>query len=101
MQEAVDLGLAVSAQAAADLTPAGEGAALASTAAPALSPREQEVLDLLCQHWTAPEIADKLFVSPRTVESHIAHIYDKLGVTTRRDALAAVARQALAAPDIS
>ena len=45
-----------------------------------LSPREIEVLQLICQEYTAKEIADKLFISPRTAEGHRRHLIEKLGV---------------------
>jgi DNA-binding CsgD family transcriptional regulator len=61
-----------------------------------LTVREQEVVTLLCAHLTAPEIAEKLFISERTVETHVANIYAKLGVATRREALVAAARLGLA-----
>lgn len=60
-----------------------------------LTKRELDVLTLLCQHWTAPEIAGHLFLSPRTVETHVANLYGKLGVANRREALAAAARLGL------
>lgn len=53
----------------------------------ALSEREQEVLDLLSTGMTAKEIGDKLFVSANTVRTHIRHIYEKLQVQTRVDAV--------------
>src|SRR4029453_4928079 len=57
--------------------------------------REQEVLGLLCQHLTDSEIAAHLFVSPRTVNNHVANILGKLGVRNRREAAALAARQGL------
>ncbi|MCG8700554.1 MAG: response regulator transcription factor [Bacteroidales bacterium] len=42
-----------------------------------LSERELEVLDLICQGLTSNEISDKLFLSPRTVDSHKARIMHK------------------------
>ena len=57
-----------------------------------LSPRELDVLNLLAQRYTAPEIAEHLYVSVRTVEHHVASIYNKLGVNSRRAATALAAR---------
>ena len=61
-----------------------------------LSPREREVLSLLCQRLSDAEIGEALFISPRTASSHVAHIYDKLGVGSRREAAALAARHGLA-----
>jgi predicted ATPase/DNA-binding CsgD family transcriptional regulator len=61
-------------------------------AEPRLTRREREVLRLLCQHYTNGEIADQLFVGTRTVETHVASLLRKLGVTHRRAAAAAAAR---------
>jgi DNA-binding CsgD family transcriptional regulator len=60
-----------------------------------LTPREREVLDLLCQHLTNLEIADRLYLSERTIENHVASILGKLGVRNRRDAAAAALRAGL------
>ncbi len=54
-----------------------------------LSRREQQVLELLAQRMTAKEIAQKLVVSDQTVKRHRANVYQKLGVHTRGDAIAA------------
>jgi non-specific serine/threonine protein kinase len=48
-----------------------------------LSPRERQVAILIAQGKSNGEIADELVVSKRTVESHIANILSKLGVTNR------------------
>jgi two-component system response regulator NreC len=50
-----------------------------------LSPREIEVLKLIALGHTNGEIASSLFLSVRTVESHRAHIQQKVGVTTRAE----------------
>jgi len=50
-----------------------------------LSPREVEVLRLIALGHTNTEIAASLFLSVRTVESHRAHIQQKLGLTTRAE----------------
>ena len=48
-----------------------------------LSPREAQVLDWLAQGKTNKEIGVILELSPRTVQKHLEHIYQKLGVETR------------------
>ena len=50
-----------------------------------LSSRELDVLRLIALGHTNSEIADSLFLSVRTVESHRAHIQQKLGMTSRSD----------------
>ena len=45
-----------------------------------LSPAERRVLEMIAEYKTSKEIADDLCVSPRTVESHRAHICQKLGL---------------------
>ena len=45
-----------------------------------LSPREQEILQLVSDGLTTTQIADKLFTSPRTVETHRQNILEKTGV---------------------
>ena len=49
----------------------------------ALTPREREVAALVRRGRTARQIAEELHLSPRTVESHLAHIYAKLGISGR------------------
>lgn len=58
-----------------------------------LSARETEVLRLVARGRTNSEIADDLFLSPRTVKRHLESIFEKLGVSTRT-AAAAVALKA-------
>jgi DNA-binding CsgD family transcriptional regulator len=57
-----------------------------------LTQREVDVLRLLAQRRTDKEIAEALFLGPRTVQSHVAHILNKLGVANRRDAAAEATR---------
>lgn len=52
-----------------------------------LSMRENEILELLAQGLRIKEIADKLFVSVNTIRTHIRHIYEKLQVQSRVEAL--------------
>ena len=51
-----------------------------------LTSREVEVLGLIATGVTSAQIAAELFLSPRTVEAHLASIYHKLGVTSRAGA---------------
>jgi LuxR family maltose regulon positive regulatory protein len=52
-----------------------------------ISEREREVLRLLSTGTHNREIAAKLFVSVDTVKSHLKHVYNKLGVHTRTEAV--------------
>jgi len=52
-----------------------------------LSPRESDVMRLLCSELDGPSIARELVVSLNTVRTHTKNIYAKLGVTNRRDAV--------------
>ena len=60
-----------------------------------LSAREVEVLRLVAQGLTNPQVAERLFLSPRTVEQHLRSIYNKLGVSTRAAAAAFAASHGL------
>jgi DNA-binding NarL/FixJ family response regulator len=56
-----------------------------------LSAREVEVLLLLDDHLGTDEIAERLFISEHTVRSHVKSLLHKLGVSSRREALEALA----------
>jgi DNA-binding NarL/FixJ family response regulator len=60
-----------------------------------LSTRELEVLTLLARGEANRDIADQLFLSPRTVESHVSSILTKLEVSSRRKAVAAARQRGL------
>lgn len=57
------------------------------TAPDSLTSRELEVLHLLAEDLSNPQIAERLVVSRRTVDAHLRSIYDKLGVKSRDAAL--------------
>lgn len=59
-----------------------------------LSARELEVATLVAEHLTNREIAEQLILSPKTIERHMEHIFNKLGLSSR----GAVARYMLSAP---
>jgi DNA-binding NarL/FixJ family response regulator len=61
-----------------------------------LSVREREVLRLIAAGHSNAEVAGALFISPRTVSTHAAHILSKLGLTTRAELIAFAHRQGLA-----
>ncbi|MDR7096351.1 response regulator transcription factor [Hydrogenophaga laconesensis] len=58
----------------------------------ALTPRETEVLSWLAKGKTNRDIADILGMSPRTVNKHLEHVFEKLGVETRSAAAAIAGR---------
>jgi two-component system nitrate/nitrite response regulator NarL len=62
---------------------------------PLLTAREREVLKLVAAGHSAPEIADRIHLSPATVKSHLQAIYDKLGVAERAAAVAEGMRRGL------
>lgn len=60
-----------------------------------LTTREVEVLELICQEYTAKEIADKLFISPRTAEGHRRSLIEKLGVKNTAGLIVKVIKEGL------
>lgn len=60
-----------------------------------LTPRENEVLSWLAKGKTNRDIAEILGMSPRTVNKHLEHIFEKLGVETRTAAVAAAGQVSL------
>jgi two-component system nitrate/nitrite response regulator NarL len=61
----------------------------------ALSAREREILGLLAQGASAPDIARQLYLSPATVKTHLHNVYEKLGVSERAAAVAEGMRRGL------
>jgi DNA-binding NarL/FixJ family response regulator len=67
---------------------AGMSAPAAADAADgALTPKEREVLALLAQGRSNRQIAETLFISGATVKTHLTHLYEKLGVSDRQEAI--------------
>ena len=52
-----------------------------------LTKQEQNISALVAQGWRTTKIAQELYISPRTVESHLNHIFDKLGISSKTEAI--------------
>jgi two-component system nitrate/nitrite response regulator NarL len=63
--------------------------------APALTDREREVLRLIADGKSLPEIAKELYLGVTTVKTHAQHLYEKLGVSDRAAAVAEAMRRHL------
>lgn len=63
-----------------------------------LTPREREVLQLISEGYVNREIADRLVISPKTVEVHRANIMQKLGARSRADLVRYALEQGLVTP---
>jgi DNA-binding CsgD family transcriptional regulator len=50
-----------------------------------LTQRERDVLRLVAQGYSAPEIGEQLFISPKTVDTYKQRIQEKLGIAHRSD----------------
>ena len=57
-----------------------------------LTPAERAVTDLVAEGLTNPQIGDRLFISRRTVQTHLAHVFQKLQITSRSELAAAITR---------
>ncbi len=84
-----------------DRAPVEALAAEASRPRPAstLSERELEVLRLVAQGRSNGQIADELFITRKTASTHVTHILDKLGVSSRLEAAMTASRLGLLPPD--
>ncbi|MFN8623909.1 MAG: LuxR C-terminal-related transcriptional regulator [Chloroflexota bacterium] len=67
----------------------------AATVSAGLSPREMEVLRIICEGRTDREIAERLYISERTVHVHVRKVLAKLGVSSRTQAAALAFRQGI------
>jgi len=63
--------------------------------APALTPREQEILHMIAAGKSLPQIAKELYLGLTTVKTHVQHLYEKLGVSDRAAAVATAMRRGL------
>jgi Response regulator containing a CheY-like receiver domain and an HTH DNA-binding domain len=69
-------------------TSAGNGATQpGSSAGDAITARERDVLSMIGQGYSNKRIARTLEISPETVKSHVKHIFSKLDVTARSEAV--------------
>lgn len=57
-----------------------------------LTPAEMRVAELVAEGLTNPEVGERLFISRRTVQAHLSHIYGKLGISNRAELAAGFAR---------
>ena len=65
-----------------------------STGWASLTPAELDVVRLVSDGLGNKDIATRLFISPRTVETHLTHVYTKLGLTSRVQLAQEAARHA-------
>ena len=63
-----------------------------------LTPQQRQIVRLASDGLTDREIADRLFLSPRTVSSHLYRSYPKLGVASRHQLRDVIARASTPAP---
>lgn len=62
---------------------------------PPVSAREREILELIAEGLSAPEIGHRLHLATPTVKTHLSNLYEKLGVSERAAAVAAAMRRGL------
>ena len=80
---------------ASDVVPA---VAAADRGSPRVSSRELEVAALIAEGWSNRQIGERLFLSARTVDTHVQHLMNKLAVSSRAEIAAWHARAAAVAP---
>jgi DNA-binding NarL/FixJ family response regulator len=81
-------GAPMSSQVARKVVTAFRQAPAAENESARLSPREEEVLKLLAKGFRSKEIADQLAVGVGTINTYVRHIYEKLHVRSRAEAVA-------------
>ncbi len=60
-----------------------------------ISPREEEVLQLIAEGCSTPEVAERLYISQKTVKNHLASIYEKLNARDRTQAVLTAVRMGI------
>ena len=68
---------------------------LTATEEAAISPREIEVLELIADGCSTPEVAQKLYISQKTVKNHLSSIYEKLDARDRTQAVLKAVRMGI------
>jgi DNA-binding NarL/FixJ family response regulator len=66
-----------------------------------LTKREREIAELITDRLTNPQIASKLFLSKKTVESHIRNLFVKLGASSRVEVARIVERERREGPGLT
>ncbi len=78
----------------------GKATSLPLDAYETLTTREREVLQLVAEGSNSAEVAERLFISPRTAETHRAHAIRKLGLRTQTDLIRFAIRRGLLAAEV-
>jgi DNA-binding NarL/FixJ family response regulator len=76
-------------------TPSSVSTAVALPSSAGLTPRELDVLRLLVEGRSDREIGEALFIGTRTVQTHVANLFAKLGVNARAEAAAVAVRRGI------
>jgi DNA-binding NarL/FixJ family response regulator len=71
------------------------GRATPSAAEPVITKREEEVLQLVADGLSTPEVAERLYISLKTVKNHLASIYQKLDSRDRTQAVVRAVRMGI------
>ena len=89
-------GEALSAELASSILTEFQSSPAATTVAPTeaspLTPREEQILQLIADGYSTSEVAARLFISGKTVKNHLASIYDKLDARDRTQAVLSAVR---------